>query len=102
MERHKTQYRTLPSKFTTREEDNAPVIEGYFAVFDSIYDMGYGMTESIAPVHFPTRFPVMSEHWQTMTPVWYWDGQPHTRWNCGRTAMDCGEKSSLIPKIRMR
>ena len=39
MERHKTQYRTLPSKFTTREEDNAPVIEGYFAVFDSIYDM---------------------------------------------------------------
>ena len=52
MERHKTQYRTLPSKFTTREEDNAPVIEGYFAVFDSIYDMGYGMTESIAPGAF--------------------------------------------------
>lgn len=52
MERHKTQYRTLQSKFTTREEDNAPVIEGYFAVFDSIYDMGYGMTESIAPGAF--------------------------------------------------
>lgn len=52
MEQSKRQYRTLQSKFTTREEDNAPVIEGYFAVFDSIYDMGYGMTESIAPGAF--------------------------------------------------
>lgn len=47
-------YRTMPSEFTTRDgvEDSDPVIEGYFAVFNSNYDMGWGMSESIAPGAF--------------------------------------------------
>lgn len=47
-------YRTMPSEFTTRDgvEDSDPVIEGYFAVFNSTYDMGWGMSESIAPGAF--------------------------------------------------
>lgn len=43
------QMRTVNSQFTVREanEESNPIIEGYFAVFDSIYEMGEGMTESI-------------------------------------------------------
>ena len=54
MERSKVMYRTMPSEFTTRDgvEDTEPVIEGYFAVFNSNYDMGWGMSESIAPGAF--------------------------------------------------
>lgn len=33
-------------------EDNHPVIEGYFSVFNSNYEMGQGMSESIAPGAF--------------------------------------------------
>ena len=44
--------RTISSEFKTREDGEALVIEGYFAVFNSIYDMGCGMTESIAPGAF--------------------------------------------------
>lgn len=42
------QIRGFLSEFTTREDGEQPTIEGYFAVFNSIYDMGYGMSESIA------------------------------------------------------
>lgn len=54
MERNKVMYRTMQAAFATRdgETEDAPVIEGYFAVFDSNYDMGYGMSESIAPGAF--------------------------------------------------
>lgn len=54
MERSKVMYRTMSSEFTTRDgvEDSDPVIEGYFAVFNSNYDMGWGMSESIAPGAF--------------------------------------------------
>lgn len=48
MNREELQRRGFESKFTVREENDAPYIEGYFAVFDSNYDMGYGMSESIA------------------------------------------------------
>lgn len=44
--------RTISSEFKTREDGEVLVIEGYFAVFNSIYDMGCGMTESIAPGAF--------------------------------------------------
>lgn len=44
--------RTISSEFKTREDGEALVIEGYFAVFNSIYDMGCGMSESIAPGAF--------------------------------------------------
>lgn len=42
------QVRTLDTQFNTREEGGVPQIEGYFALFNSIYDMGGGMSESIA------------------------------------------------------
>lgn len=44
--------RTISSEFKTREDGEELVIEGYFAVFNSIYDMGCGMSESIAPGAF--------------------------------------------------
>lgn len=44
--------RTVGTEFKTREDGEAPVIEGYFAVFNSTYDMGLGMSESIAPGAF--------------------------------------------------
>lgn len=46
------QIRCLASEFKTREDGEVPIIEGYFAVFNTIYDMGYGMSESIAPGAF--------------------------------------------------
>lgn len=46
------QVRMIPSKFTTREDGDAKKIEGYFAVFNSNYDIGPGMSESVAPGAF--------------------------------------------------
>lgn len=47
--RDRRQMRTVDAQFTTRENDSGnPCIEGYFAVFNSNYDLGYGMSESIA------------------------------------------------------
>lgn len=41
--------RPIQSEFATRAEENGQlVIEGYFAVFDSNYDIAPGMSESIA------------------------------------------------------
>ena len=48
----KRQIRMVCTDFTTREDGEDPIIEGYFAVFNSIYDIGYGMSESIAPGAF--------------------------------------------------
>lgn len=41
------QTRCIPGEFKTRDEDGSQYIEGYFAVFNSIYEIGDGMTESI-------------------------------------------------------
>lgn len=46
------QIRCIASEFTVREDGEAPIIEGYFSVFNTVYDMGYGMSESIAPGAF--------------------------------------------------
>lgn len=46
------QIRCIASEFTVREDGDAPIIEGYFSVFNTTYDMGYGMSESIAPGAF--------------------------------------------------
>lgn len=46
------QVRAIPSAFTTREDGGAAIIEGYFAVFNSNYEIAPGMTESIAPGAF--------------------------------------------------
>ena len=45
--------RAIPcEEFKTRDENNEPVIEGYFAVYNSIYQLWEGATESIAPGAF--------------------------------------------------
>lgn len=52
MKRDKRQMRSIDAQFQTREDGEDLYIEGYFAVFNSIYDIGYGMSESIAPHAF--------------------------------------------------
>lgn len=44
--------RTAASDFQTREDGDNLLIEGYFSVFNSIYEIAPGMTESIAPGAF--------------------------------------------------
>ena len=51
-ERTRTQMRSADAEFQTREDGENLSIEGYFAVFNSNYDIGYGMSESIAPGAF--------------------------------------------------
>ena len=50
--RTERQVRAALSKFQTREADDGLHIAGYFAVFNSIYEIAQGMTESIAPGAF--------------------------------------------------
>ena len=52
MDREMRQTRSIASNFTTREDGEGLRIEGYFAVFNSIYEIGPGMSESIAPGAF--------------------------------------------------
>lgn len=44
--------RTRPEDFKTRDDDGNPIIEGYFAVFNSNYELWGGASESIAPTAF--------------------------------------------------
>lgn len=44
--------RTIATDFKTREDGEAPSIEGYFSVFNSNYEIAPGMTESVAPGAF--------------------------------------------------
>lgn len=48
MKRKEKQVRSSLAKFETRETENDLVIEGYFSVFNSNYEMWPGATESIA------------------------------------------------------
>ena len=52
MDRDIRQTRSIASNFITREDGEDLKIEGYFAVFNSNYDIGPGMSESIAPGAF--------------------------------------------------
>lgn len=53
MIRENRQLRMIATDFTTREDgETNPTIEGYFAVFNSTYDIAPGMSESIAPGAF--------------------------------------------------
>ena len=56
MSREQRQLRTAATEFKTRTEKREGgedlFIEGYFAVFNSNYDLGMGMSESIAPGAF--------------------------------------------------
>ena len=51
-DRETRQMRTAASEFLTREEEGQKYIEGYFAVFNSKYDIAPGLSESIAPGAF--------------------------------------------------
>ena len=47
------QVRSVPTTFETREADDGSLhIRGYFSVFNSIYEIGAGMSESVAPGTF--------------------------------------------------
>lgn len=46
------QVRSVASEFKTRAENNEKRIEGYFAVFDSEYNIAPGLSESVAPGAF--------------------------------------------------
>ena len=52
MEREQRQLRAQVTNFETREDGGTPHIAGYFAVFNSVYEIGPGMSESIAPGAF--------------------------------------------------
>lgn len=49
IDKEKFQTRSLPAQLEVREaaDTGNPKIEGYFSVFGDIYDMGYGLTESV-------------------------------------------------------
>ena len=46
------QVRSAPTQFHTREDGDNHSIEGYFAVFNSNYEIAPGMSESVAPGAF--------------------------------------------------
>lgn len=47
------QVRSVPARFETREDENGQmIISGYFSVFNSNYEIGPGMSESVAPGAF--------------------------------------------------
>ena len=48
MERAMRQLRTVATEFATREDGDALRIEGYFAVFNTNYEIAPGLSESIA------------------------------------------------------
>lgn len=52
MNRENRQMRTASTQFATRDDNGALAIEGYFAVFNSNYDIAPGLSESIAPGAF--------------------------------------------------
>lgn len=52
MDRASRQVRSASSKFETREEGNELKIEGYFAVFNSNYQIFDDLSESVAPGAF--------------------------------------------------
>ena len=52
MERNQRQLRAQITQFETRDSGEGPHISGYFAVFNSVYEIGPGMSESIAPGAF--------------------------------------------------
>ena len=52
MNRDDRQLRAAITQFETRQDGEAPHLSGYFAVFDSVYQIAPGMSESIAPGAF--------------------------------------------------
>lgn len=52
IDREIRQVRSISSTFETRDDDNGKYIEGYFAVFNTNYEIFPGCTESVAPGAF--------------------------------------------------
>lgn len=52
MDRNQRQLRAVATEFATRQDGDTPHISGYFAVFNSNYEIAPGMSESIAPGAF--------------------------------------------------
>ncbi len=52
MNRDIRQVRSAHTEFNTRDDSGKLSIEGYFAVYDSIYEIAPGLSESIAPGAF--------------------------------------------------
>ena len=52
LDRKIRQVRSVPSAFETRSDENGMYIEGYFAVFNSAYEVYAGCTEMVAPEAF--------------------------------------------------
>lgn len=52
MDRLRRQVRSVQSQFTTREDNGELRIEGYFAVFNSVYQITSDLSESVAPGAF--------------------------------------------------
>lgn len=52
IDREIRQVRSISSTFETRSDDNGMYIEGYFAVFNTNYEIYPGCTESVAPGAF--------------------------------------------------
>lgn len=52
LDRNIRQVRSVPSTFEVRSDDNGKYIEGYFAVFNSDYEIFSDVTESVAPEAF--------------------------------------------------
>lgn len=51
-DRKTRQMRSIASEFKTREAEDGLYIEGYFSVFNTIYDLWPGASESVAPGAF--------------------------------------------------
>lgn len=51
-DRKERQMRSIASKFDTREDGEGLLIEGYFSVFNSNYELWPGATESVSPGAF--------------------------------------------------
>ena len=52
LDRELRQVRSRVTQFSAREEQGGPVIEGYFAVFNSDYEIWPGAVEQVAPEAF--------------------------------------------------
>lgn len=51
-DRQHRQLRSISTKFETRDDSGNLSVEGYFAVFDGVYEIAPGLSESIAPGAF--------------------------------------------------
>ena len=82
------EHRYLPMEnMTTREEGDDLYLEGYFAVFNGVYELRPGATESIAPGAFDDS---VGDDVRALFNHWFWDGPPPVRWSCGRMPTACG------------